>query len=162
MYLSKIARVLDSSLQARAGVQCCKVGDIPPRYLRLPCSVAYLTLIVSCVCVCACECSAVVISPRTFAGGQDLGNGKGCWRRVTSWAAASPTSRWIAGEAGTPPSVQPLLPAAGKHTARYALAPAVGETKCSDNLKNTQVRGRMMTIIDIERHEGNTSYKGED
>lgn len=67
------------------------------------------------VCVCAPVFGAVVISPQTFAGGQGPGNGKGCWRRVTSWAVASPMNHWAAGAvAGSPLSVQPLLPAARK------------------------------------------------
>lgn len=52
-------------------------------------------------------------SPRTFAEGQGPGSGKGCWRHVTSWAAASLTNRWAAGgAAGSPPSVQRPPPAA--------------------------------------------------
>jgi len=67
-------------------------------------------------CVCVCVCGAGVLSPRTFAAGRGLGSGRGCWRRVTSWAAASPTSRWAAGgAAGKSPSVPPPPPAAG-HT----------------------------------------------
>lgn len=70
-----------------------------------------------CVCVSVCMFGSVIISPQTFAAGQGLGNGKGCWRRVTSWAAASRRNRWAAGgAAGSPLSVQPPLPAAGKDT----------------------------------------------
>ncbi len=70
------------------------------------------------MCVCVCVCVSVIILPRTFAGGQGLGNGKGCWRRVTSWVAASLRSHWAAGgAAGSPLSVLPRLPAATKHRA---------------------------------------------
>ncbi len=97
---------------------------IPAGYMWLPCSVCYLSSVQqSCVCVCVCVCGAVVISPQTSAGGQGLGNGKGCWRHVTSWAAASLTNHWVAGgDAGSPPSVQPPLPAMGKHTACHTLS----------------------------------------
>lgn len=89
---------------------------IEPRRSYLQFQITYL--ICACVVVCDCVCGSVVISPRTFAGGRGLGNGKGCWRRVTSWAAASPMNRWTAGgAAGSPPSVQPPHPAARNPTA---------------------------------------------
>lgn len=91
-------------------------------------------------------CSVVVISPQTFAGGQGLGNEKECWRHVISWAAASPMNHWAAGgAAGSPLSVQPPLPAAGKHTASLGLAHTMVQQQKGivRQLQKSQVRGKV-------------------
>lgn len=55
------------------------------------------------------------ISPQTFAAGRGRGSGRGCWRHVTSWAAASLRSPIAAaGAAGRPLIASRHLSARGK------------------------------------------------
>lgn len=79
------------------------------------------------------------ISPQTFAAGRGHGSGRGCWRHVTSWAAASLRSPIAAaGAAGRPLIASRHLSARGKQQQKDTSSSLVPTTVPSGHM----VRGK--------------------